>query len=97
MQSLGLVLVLVYWVHDGSFELALGVAGSILGMMLDGGSRPFGYIERTRMFGVSLLSPAISFARNAVAAKVRTAAREQLVERATAPNGRATASRIAIV
>lgn len=49
------------------------------------------------MFGVSLLSPAISFARNAVAAKVRTAAREQLIERAAAPNGRATASRRAIV
>jgi hypothetical protein len=52
---------------------------------------------RTRMFGVSLLSPATSFARSAVEAKVRTAAREQPVERATAPNGRATASRIAIV
>jgi hypothetical protein len=49
------------------------------------------------MFGVSLLSAAISLARSAVAAKVRTAAREQPEERATAPNGRATASRIAIV
>jgi hypothetical protein len=49
------------------------------------------------MFGVSLLSPATSFARSAVEAKVRAAARVQLVERATAPNGRATASRIAIV
>jgi hypothetical protein len=49
------------------------------------------------MFGVSLLAPVTSFARRAVEAKVRIAAREQLVERATAPNGRATASRIAIV
>jgi hypothetical protein len=51
----------------------------------------------TRMLGVSLLSPATSLARSAVEAKVRTAAREQLVERATAPNGRATASRMTIV
>jgi hypothetical protein len=55
------------------------------------------HISRTRMFGVSLLAPVTSFARRAVEAKVRIAAREQLVERATAPNGRATASRIAIV
>jgi hypothetical protein len=51
---------------------------------------------RTRMLGVSLLSPATSFARSAVEAKERTA-REQPAERATAPNGRATASRITIV
>jgi hypothetical protein len=49
------------------------------------------------MFGVSLLSPATSLARSAVEAKVRTTAREQLVARAAAPNGRATASRITIV
>lgn len=49
------------------------------------------------MFGVSLLSPATSFARSAVEANVRIAARWQLVERTTAPNGRATDSRIAIV
>jgi hypothetical protein len=51
----------------------------------------------TRILGVSLLSPATSFARSAVEAKVRTAPREQLVERATAPNGRATASRMTMV
>jgi hypothetical protein len=49
------------------------------------------------MLGVSLLSPATSFARKAVEAKVRIAAREQAEDRVTAPNGRATASRIAIV
>jgi hypothetical protein len=49
------------------------------------------------MLGVSLLSPATSFARSAVEANVRIAALEQVVERATAPNGRATDSRIAIV
>jgi hypothetical protein len=54
-------------------------------------------LERTRMFGVSLLSPATCFARRAVEANVRATARVPLVERATAPNGRATASRIAIV
>ena len=49
------------------------------------------------MFGVSLLSPATCFARSAVEANVRIAARGLAVERATAPNGRATDSRIAIV
>lgn len=49
------------------------------------------------MFGVSEFCPATSFARSAVEAKVRIAAREQLAERAAAPNGRATANRIAIV
>ena len=52
---------------------------------------------RTRIFGVSELSPATSFARRADAAKVRTAAREQLAERTAAPNGRPTAWRSAIV
>jgi hypothetical protein len=54
-------------------------------------------MKRTRMFGVSLSWPATSFARSAVEANVRIAAREQPVERATAPNGRTTACRIAIV
>lgn len=49
------------------------------------------------MLGVSELWPATSLARSAVAAKVRTAGREQLDARAAAPNGRATARRRAIV
>jgi hypothetical protein len=52
---------------------------------------------RTRMFGVSVAGPATSFARSAVEAKARTALPEQLDARTAAPNGRPTASRIAIV
>ena len=52
---------------------------------------------RTRMFGVSEPGPATSFGRRAVEAKVRTAEREQLDARTAAPNGRPTASRIAIL
>lgn len=48
------------------------------------------------MFGVPELCPATSFARTVVEAKVRTATRE-LEARAAAPNGRPTASRMAIV
>lgn len=49
------------------------------------------------MLGVSELSPATSFTRSAVAAKVRTADRGQAAERTAAPNGRQTAWRRAIV
>lgn len=48
------------------------------------------------MFGVSELEPATSFALSDVAAKVRTAAREQLEAWTTAPNGRPAASLRAI-
>lgn len=51
----------------------------------------------TRMFGVSEAGPATSLGRSAVEAKVRTALREQLEARTAAPNGRPTASRIAMV
>lgn len=47
---------------------------------------------RTRMLGVSVFSPAISFARSALVEKARAA-----VERAAVANGRLTASLIAIV
>lgn len=49
------------------------------------------------MLGVSEVVPATSLARRAVEAKVRTALREQLVARTAAPNGRPTASRIAMI
>lgn len=52
---------------------------------------------RTLMFGVSDSGPATSFARRAVEAKVRTAWREEPEARTAAPNGRPTASRIAIL
>lgn len=46
----------------------------------------------TRMLGVSVFSPAISFARRAVVENARAA-----VERAAMANGRLTVNRIAIV
>jgi hypothetical protein len=50
------------------------------------------------MFGVSEAGPATSLARRAVEAKVRTTFREQLLDaRTAAPNGRPTASHIAMV
>ena len=65
--------------------------------MLEAMFPPQDVIQRTLMFGVSDSGPATSFARRADEAKVRTAWREQVDARAAAPNGRPTASRIAIV
>jgi hypothetical protein len=96
VQRLALLLVGVCRVHDGPLELDGLVAGSKLRRMSEPPSPSRLGRERTRMFGVSWAGPATSFARSAVAAKVRTAL-PQVDARTAAPNGRPTASRIAIV
>lgn len=91
MQGLALGLVLVDRVDDGALERLRGVARSVLQIV----QLPiFTVIDvlRTLMLGVSVFSPAISFARSALVEKARAA-----VERAAVANGRLTASLIAIV
>lgn len=97
VQRLALFLVLVGRVDDSGLELGRLVAKGILQCRLDIHSAPLMRGLRTRMLGVSALWPATSFARRAVEAKARTAARGQPEARATAPNGRATANRRAMV
>ena len=92
VQALALCLVGVDRVDDGALERLGWVARGILRSV-----SAFGFCCQlqpmpTRMLGVSVFSPAISFARRAVVENARAA-----VERAAVANGRLTASRIAMV
>lgn len=95
VERLALGLEGVDGVHDGALERLGGVARGEL--RCTSAKAPPSQVEAmqlpTRMLGVSVFSPAISFARRAVVENARAA-----VERAAAAaNGRLTASRIAIV
>jgi hypothetical protein len=91
MQGLALGLVLVDRVDDGALERLRGVARSVL-QTIQLPSLTAANALRTLILGVSIFSPAISFARSALVEKARAA-----VERAAVANGRLTASLIAIV
>lgn len=91
MQGLALGLVLVDRVDDGALERLRGVARSVL-QTIQLPSLTAANVLRTLILGVSVFSPAISFARSALVEKARAA-----VERAAVANGRLTASLIAIV
>lgn len=92
MQGLALGLVRIDRVDDCALQRLRGVARGVLWSALAHEPHYQRYVLPTRMLGVSVFSPAISFARSAVVENARAA-----VERAAAANGRLTASRIAML
>jgi hypothetical protein len=94
VERLALGLEGINGVHDGALERLGGVARGELRCTSAKAPHQLEAMQLpTRMLGVSVFSPAISFARRAVVENARAA-----VERAAAAaNGRLTASRIAIL
>ena len=92
MQGLSLCLVCIDRVDDSTLEGLGRVTRGVLYTM--SAYDPHCQLQSmpTRMLGVSVFSPAISFARRAVVENARAA-----VERTAMANGRLTVSRIAIV